>query len=330
MRSRQSVGTLSKADAIHHVVYRSAGERHLFPIAVLYDTCRRYANNALAAKRGALLTYLFLPQEAHFIVRLSAEDAVAQFAQRFAQVYARARNRATRDRGHVFGGHYKSIPLTSPVALAEDVWLLFWRPVALKLVATPRRYPHSSLRALLNIVPPRRLQLAAVRHAFGAQHHTAIGALRAAMRRRPGEKELQKWEQVIGVVSYRIATAADVDPDVALSAIESWSAWQSSLGSLAALRHGRSAAAARARALVACVATASGLCTASALARHYGYARSTLSEHMTACRADHDNQRLLATPVAQILAAAAAAAAARDSGRAVRDESRDEYSDSAA
>jgi len=54
--------------------------------------------------------------------------------------------------------------------------------------------------------------------------------------------------------------------------------------------------------LVACLAVRHRLCSAARVARHFGKAKSTLSEQMATCRQRPANAQLLSTPTWQILA----------------------------
>jgi len=79
----------------------------------------------------------------------------------------------------------------------------------------------------------------------------------------------------------------------ALNLLESWVKARLGIAAQINLKSAVDPAATRGRALVACLAMDHGLCSAATVARHFGRARSTLSEQMTACRTHVADRQIL-------------------------------------
>ena len=103
-----------------------------------------------------------------------------------------------------------------------------------------------------------------------------------------------------------IAAGGTYGIDGALALLSTWCAAKVHLASSLTLHAAPTAAAARGRALVACMAVNYRLCSAASVARYFHRAKATLSEQMTACRVRPSDQQILGTPLRRILDEAAA------------------------
>lgn len=98
-----------------------------------------------------------------------------------------------------------------------------------------------------------------------------------------------------------VAAAGAAGIDGALQLLQAWVLARLGARRDLDLRLARSATAARGRALVACLATEHGLCSAASVARYFGRAKATLSEQMSARRLHPPDRQILAMPVQRIV-----------------------------
>ncbi|MDR7334555.1 hypothetical protein [Roseateles asaccharophilus] len=107
--------------------------------------------------------------------------------------------------------------------------------------------------------------------------------------------------EVDGPAAALVAASVKQHIDGALSLLERWVAVKLGVprGESVATLSGTTGA--RARALVAGIAVQVNLCPTAAVAGHFGRARATLSEQMSASRKRQPDQQILGTPTRMIL-----------------------------
>lgn len=288
----------------------------------------------------ALIDYVLLPTEIHAVARIGPGDSAAGVARAFGNVLSRWIREVQPIRSPVLAGPYQGRIIVSIDALREEARMLAWRPVHLGLCATPTHYPHGALRIALGLTPARGLDCRPLLQHFGDSVPEARAALKLWISRRPSDEEWRAWELTRGLrlatgsVGPRrtmarairgpavplIAASGTFGIDGALLLLEIWVAARIHPSRAQGPTRDPRAMGSRGRALVACLAVSHCLCSAASVARHFGRAKSTLSEQMAACRASPADRQILATPVQRIVEdyAALRAAANGDAHKACR------------
>ena len=307
--------------ATWHICWQAAVGRDLFADVSLYQRVR---SRLLHAHRGGrvLVDYLLLPHEIHVISQLSPGDTPGKVARAVGNVVARWVRATLPVRSPVFAGPFRAHRIGSAQELRHELRMLAWRPVLIGLCSTPSHHPHSALRTTLGLRPSQGFDARPQLRLFGDSVIAARAALRNVLRKRPSERESREWELVCGLVlatgtvgphtsmtrelhdPAAAALAAAGGPngiDGALRLLEVWVKASLGMGREADLHGSRDALAARARALIACLALDHGLCSASSVARHFRRAKATLSEQMAACRRRPADRQILAVPVSRIV-----------------------------
>ncbi len=268
-----------------------------------------------------LVDFVLLPTEIHVAVHIGVEDSAGGVARAFGNVLSRWVREAHPVRSPVLAGPYQAQPIPSIEELRSETRMLAWRPVFLGLCSTPSHYPHGALRIALGLTPAKGFDSRPLLRNFGESVPQARAALRRWIARRPSEQEWRAWEltrrlklatgsvgphptmarAVDSAAAALIAAGGTYRVDGALKLLEIWTVAKIQPGNGLNLHEGRSAVAARGRALVACLAVAHRLCSAASVARHFDRAKATLSEQMTACQARSTDRAILATPLQRII-----------------------------
>jgi hypothetical protein len=157
---------------------------------------------------------------------------------------------------------------------------------------------------------------------FGDSVPQARAALRAWLARRPSEREAHQWELACGLVlatgsigphqlvtrevrspgaARLVAAAGAAGIDGALALLEAWVVARLGGRRDLDLSQAKGSLGARGRALVACLASDHGLCSAASVARYFHRAKATLSEQMAARRQAPADGSILATPMPRIV-----------------------------
>jgi hypothetical protein len=311
-----------------HICWQAAVGREFFLDEQLQSRIRSRLLDAYRGPGRALVYYTLLPTELHVVVQLDADDTVGRLAGAVSHVVSRWVRQAQPVRSPVLAGSFRAHRIESAAELRSDVRMLAWRPVFQGLCKTPSHCAHGGLRIALGLTPGQGFDSRYVLAHFGHPTLVARVALHAWVARRPSERECRQWElarglalatgnagpwattalPVRGMDAAMLVAAAGGGIDGALRLLETWVA--AKLGASAVLDlHAWSVHGARGRALVGCLAVDLRLCSAASVARHFGRAKATLSEQMTACRQDAADRQVLATPVGRIVEEATALAA---------------------
>jgi hypothetical protein len=156
---------------------------------------------------------------------------------------------------------------------------------------------------------------------LGESLREARSALRALVANRPSELEMLHWEfehgialasgavgqlgsavrQVRGAAAVLVAASETKSIAGALALLEVWVTVKLQTRDGQSIAARRDHQAAKVRALVSNLAVQSGLCSAGAVARHYGRAKATLSEQMSASRSRPRDRQILAIPLARMV-----------------------------
>lgn len=311
-----------------HIYWQAALGRDLL---LRPELAERIRNRLLAAHDVGgrkLLYYLLMPREIHLISILRPEDSTASFATGVSNVIGKWVREADGAFGPVFADRYQAQRVDTVEALRSEVRMLAWRPVAAGLQALPTNYANSALRAILGLCLPNGFHATALFDWLGGSVPQERTALQRALAVEPSNLEIVRWELVKGLVSARgtvgpsgpmarrvrgasaglVAASRDRSVDGALKLLERWVEVKLGLHGGHGLSSRKGMEGARGRALVANLAMRSGLCSAACVARHYGRAKATLSEQMTASSARAADQAILSIPMEQIVREAIALA----------------------
>jgi hypothetical protein len=303
-----------------HIVWQTVDGRGVLAGPGLPERIRRRLLDAHRPPDGELLHYLLTPTEIHLLSRLAPHRSPGDVARAIGNIVARWVRQSRGDPGIVFAGPYRAYEIETDEAARDEFRMLAWRPVALGLCRAPTHHAGSALRATLGLSRALGFDTLAPLRLFGDSVGEARTALRRRIADRPGAVELRRWElkramvrapghagtfsvttrQVQGMAAALVAASQPQGIDGALRLLERWVLRK--LGSrevdcLAALS---SPTGARGRALVASLAAQLDLCSAASVARHFGRAKATLSERMTACRHDPADRAILAMPLERV------------------------------
>jgi len=238
-----------------------------------------------------------------------------------AAVVARWVREAQGVRGPVFAASYRAHEMRTVAELQNEIRMLAWRPVAGGLSVAPLHHAHSSLRITLGLRRSQGFDSRPLLAVFGETVLEARDSMRRLIRRRPSVAEHREWElnrglsvatgssgssfgmarEVAGAAATLVAASATQDIDGALKILEGWVIHRLQLSLHQDLASLSGPVGARARALVARLAVQSKLCSAAAVARHFGRARATLCEQMADSRMTPEDWQLLSMPVRLIL-----------------------------
>ena len=311
-----------------HIYWQAALGRDLLFGPALAEKIR---GRLIAAHRVAgrkLLYYLLMPREIHLISTLQQDDAPGSFAAGVSNVIGKWVREADGSFGPVFAGRYHAQPVGSVAALRSEVRMLAWRPVAAGLQDAPTNYGNSALKAILGLCLPNGFNATALFDWLGSSVPVERSALQRELASEPSNLEVVQWELAKGLVSARgtvgpsglmarhvrgaaatlVAASGDRSVDGALKLLDRWVEVKLGLRGGHGLSSRKGLDGARGRALVASLAMRSGLCSAASVARHYGRAKATLSEQMTASNSRSADQAILCIPMEQVVREAIALA----------------------
>jgi hypothetical protein len=269
-----------------------------------------------------LLDFLLLPTEIHVVSALAPGDSPGRLARAVGNVVARWVRDFQPVRSPVLAGPHRATRIKSVPELREQVRMLAWRPVHLKLCRTPTHHSHGSVRVALGHNVAHGFNAWPLLSLFADTVQTARKALRRWLASRPSGEAVRYWELTRGLAlasgsvgpqpvmarelraEGAAALAAAAGPagiDGALRLLETWVAARlDAKGTLDLQAHGGPLAS-RGRALVACLSVDHGLCSAASVARHFCRAKATLSERMSACRRSTADQAILRLPITRII-----------------------------
>lgn len=304
-----------------HLYWRAATGRDLVATPKLAEKITERLMGAHRRPGRRLLYYLLTPSEIHVLSVIPAGERPTKVVREAATVVARWVRELQGVRGPVFAEPYRAHEIRTEAELKEELRMIAWRPVVTGLSRAPIQYAHSSLRTTLGYRRAHGFDSRPLLGVFGATVLEARKAMRSLIRRRPSQAEMREWElnhgiavavgskgasfglarEVGGSAAALVAAAPGQNIDGALQLLERWVAYRLELPVSENLATMPGAAGARARALVAGLAVQVRLCPAASVARHFGRARATLSEQMTASRLRDADRQLMATPMAFVL-----------------------------
>ncbi|WP_422011208.1 hypothetical protein [Roseateles sp.] len=316
------------ASTTWHICWQAAMGRDLLADPPTVARMRARLLQAHRQRGRELFFYLLTPSEIHLLSALPEGESPRDIAWEVANVIARWVRRAHGERGPVFAGRYLAHRVDGIEALRDDVRFLTWRPVALGLCRTASHYSHSAFRATVGLSAKDGFDVLPLWGLFGASKHEARVQIRMRLSRRPSAIEVREWElnhsltraagacgpwgntscDVKGAAAALVAASGSAGIDGALRLLEHWVAVRLGLHDGKPVSTRRGAMGARARALVASLAVACDLCSAVFVARHFGRAKATLSEQMSACGARPADRTILSLPMDQIVQEAVALA----------------------
>ncbi len=303
------------------ICWQAAVGREFFVQPSLVARIRDRLIGAHQRSGRVLVNYALLPAEIHIVAHIPRGDSPGGVARAFGNVLSRWVREVHPVRSPVLAGPYQAQPILSLEELRDETRMLAWRPVFLGLCSTPSHYPHGALRIALGLTPAKGFDTRPMLRNFGDSVPDARASLRRWITKRPSEQEWLAWELTRGLelavgsvgphptmarsvdhgAAKLIAAAGAYGIDGALKLLELWIVAKIQPMNGLNLHEARSPVAARGRALVACLAVSHRLCSAASVARHFGRAKATLSEQMSACRARTKDQAILATPLQRII-----------------------------
>ncbi len=322
---------------IWHVSWQLTWGRDLLRWPSLADRIVSRLISAHDALGRELLFYLVLPREIHLISMLPADAPPSVLAVGVANVIGKWVRQADGQLGPVFIAPFRAEAIGRMESLCRDIRMLAWRPVSTGLRDAPTNYAYGALRPLVGLSLPGGFRTAPLFDLLGSKVPQDRARIRRVMAEPPTELDVLQWELAKGLVPARgtlgpgglmtrhvqgaaavlVAASKDKSIDGALRFLVRWVEVKLGLQGGHGLSSNGGPEGARGRALVAGLALKSGLCSASSVARHFGRAKATLSEQMTASSSRAADQAILAIPMEQIVKEAIAIAIrARDGGAA--------------
>lgn len=311
-----------------HICWQAAMGRDLLAGTSLVERIRERLIAAHRQRGRVLVDYLLTSSEIHVLVKLPRDELPGDVARRVGNIVARWVRDAQAVRGPVFSGRYRAHRVTSEEALRAEVRMLAWRPVALGACVAPSHYSHSALRTTLGLRRAMGFDARPLLELFGETVPNARAALRRWLAQRPTLTYLRQWElsrglalavgtvgplatmvrEVRGAAAALVAAGGPNGIDGALCLLERWVLVRLGVSDGVRAAELLGSKGARGRALVGCFAVDMGLCPAASVARHFGRAKATLSEQMTACRTRAADREILATPLSRVVEEAVAIA----------------------
>lgn len=306
---------------VWHVSWQATAGRDFLCDRSLAARIRGRLLQAHRREGRCLLYFLLMPTEIHLLSILADGESPGDLARGLANVVARWVRDADGLPGPVFAGRFRERPIQGLDALRREVRLLAWRPVDLKLCVAASHFRHGALRVALGLSRSEGFQSTSLLEIFGTSVQDARRALRAWLAMRPSIEEVARWElshglrlapgsmgpvgrmarQVRGPAAALVAASEGQGIDGALRLLEGWVEVKLGLQTGQGLLQYGGESAARGRALVAKLAVKLGLCSAAAVARHFGRAKSTLSEKMAESQKRPADQMILAVPMSQVV-----------------------------
>lgn len=314
---------------VWHLCWQAAMGREFFVDPSLYARVRERVISAHRRPGRVLVDYVLLPTEIHVVTQLPPGDGASAVARGVGNVIARWVRTAQPLRSPVFAGPYRAHPIRSEAELRTETRMLAWRAVVLGECNTPSHHTHGALRIALGLTPARGFDARPLLSVFGDSIPQARASLRTLVRHRPTEREWTVWELTRGLASAKgrfgapsiaagevrspsaaalVAAARSDGVDGALAVLCTWVSAKLDARGILDLHTASDSTGARGRALVACLAVEYRLCSAASVARHFGRAKATLSEQMSACRARAADRAIVATPALRIIDEVAALA----------------------
>lgn len=313
---------------IWHVFWQAAAGRDLVCDPTLINRIRSRLLDAHQQIGRELLYYLLMPTEMHVLAVLPPGESPGKLARGVANVVARWVRDVQGAPGPVFVSRYQARRIEGATGLKNEVRMLAWRPVSMKLCVAATHYRHSALRIALGLSRAEGFLASPLLAHFGATVLDARSALRKSLVARPSPMEVMQWElahglalaagsvgpmgrmsrRVRGGAAALVAASSEKGIDGALQLLEHWVAAKLGLRPGQHLSQCKGLIGSRGRALVAVIAMQSGLCSAASVARHFKRAKATLSEQMAATRRRPEDQQILSTPLNRIVAEALALA----------------------
>jgi len=307
---------------VWHIHWQAAIGRDFLAGPDLHLRIRQRLFSAHRRPGAVLLTFNILPTEIHLLSSLSAECSPRTLARSIGHVLGRWMREAQAQQNPVLARPYRVHELLPTTDLQHEVCMLAWRPIRLGLCKTPSHDPRSPLRIALGMTPAEGFDARPLLRCFGATVADSRASLRKRLRQRPSDAMWRLWEltrgllraesslgphsavsrTVDGAAASLVAAAGPGGIRAALLLLEIWVAHRLDAAGTLRLDLRRNSLSARGRAIVACLATGYRLCPAAAVARHFGFAKATLSEQMSAARRRPDDRALVATHVEQVLA----------------------------
>lgn len=272
-----------------------------------------------------LIDFVLLPNEIHSVTQLRPGDSVSAVARSFGTVVSRWVRGLQPHRGPVLAGAYCALRLESDAAVRQEIKMLAWRPVFLGVSSRRNQYRHAALRYALGLRPARGFDTVPLLQYFGERTNVARAELGRWLAKRPSNEDWRMWELTRGLqlasdnngpppflakkvgraAAALIAAGGGYGIEGALQVLETWVTAKISPSVRIDLHAGTGALVSRGRALVGGLAVKHQLCSAAAVARHFGKAKATLCEQMAACRARPLDRLILRTDLDRILEEAA-------------------------
>lgn len=142
---------------LYHIYNRSVLKIPLFKCAADYDRFKLKIVHYKKLYPVKILAYCLMPNHFHFLIR-EPENPLSEkisnsskFLQNLQNAYAKYFAIKYKHSGRVFQGVFKSKRIDSDAYLNEIVRYIHENPVRKKLVATPKDWPYSSARYLINL-----------------------------------------------------------------------------------------------------------------------------------------------------------------------------------
>jgi len=138
---------------LHHVTNRGNDRRDIFADEADFQGFLTQANLTGRHRGWALLSYCLMPNHVHLLIDAPVEDLSAGMRD-LSGAYVRRFNRRHGTSGHLFGGRFHAVPVTTDQQIAAVVRYIARNPVEANLCSTPEQWRWSSYAALIGVRTP--------------------------------------------------------------------------------------------------------------------------------------------------------------------------------
>jgi len=164
---------------LHHVTNRGNDRRTIFVDDADFQGFLTQAHVTGRHRRWSLLSYCLMPNHVHLLIDATVDDLSAGMRD-LSGAYVRRFNRRHGTSGHLFGGRFHSVPVTSDRQLTAVVRYIARNPVEAGLCNCPEDWQWSSYAALIGDRPPdAALALDAALRLVGSNADNARRRIRA-------------------------------------------------------------------------------------------------------------------------------------------------------
>ena len=144
---------LHSPSGLHHVTNRGNDRRDIFRDGADFQGFLTQVHLTGRHRGWDLLSYCLMPNHVHLLIAASVGDLSAGMRD-ISGAYVRRFNRRHGTSGHLFGGRFHAVPVTTDRQLAAVFRYIARNPLEAGLCTTPEAWRWSSYAALVGEAPP--------------------------------------------------------------------------------------------------------------------------------------------------------------------------------